>query len=128
MRKLFLVSFILIGLVLNKAYSEEIKSIEINPQNLIPKVMEVASGRKKQVVVYGNNYNTKDGTGVRDYIHVSDLAKAHIDSINYIFNNKENLTKWLANPPEVKPGTFMPNLELSEKEIEALIAYLGTLK
>ena len=50
------------------------------------------------------------------------LAGASLD------NNKENLTKWLANPPEVKPGTFMPNLELSEKEIEALIAYLGTLK
>ena len=43
-------------------------------------------------------------------------------------NNKENLTKWLANPAEIKPGTFMPNLELTEKEIEALIAYLGTLK
>jgi cytochrome c oxidase subunit 2 len=43
-------------------------------------------------------------------------------------NNPENLTKWLANPAEIKPGTFMPNLELTEKEINALIAYLGTLK
>ena len=57
----------------------------------MPKVMEVAIGRKKQLAVYGNNYNTKDGTGIRDYIHVSDLAKAHIDSINYIFNNKKIL-------------------------------------
>ena len=63
---------------------KRVKSLEINPQNLIPKVMEVAIGRKKQVAVYGNDYNTKDGTGIRDYIHVSDLAKAHIDSINYI--------------------------------------------
>lgn len=53
--------------------------------------MEVAIGRKKQVAVYGNDYNTKDGTGIRDYIHVSDLAKAHIDSINYISNNKKIL-------------------------------------
>ena len=43
-------------------------------------------------------------------------------------NNSENLTKWLANPAELKPGTFMPNLELTEREIEALIEYLGTLK
>ena len=43
-------------------------------------------------------------------------------------NNPETLTKWLANPAEIKPGTFMPNLELTEKEINALIAYLGTLK
>jgi cytochrome c oxidase subunit 2 len=43
-------------------------------------------------------------------------------------NNRENLTRWLANPAEVKPGTFMPNLELTESEINALIAYLETLK
>ena len=43
-------------------------------------------------------------------------------------NNAENLTQWLANPAEIKPGTFMPNLELTEREIEALIEYLGTLK
>ena len=43
-------------------------------------------------------------------------------------NNRENLTRWLANPAEVKPGTFMPNHELTESEINALIAYLETLK
>ena len=43
-------------------------------------------------------------------------------------NNRENLTRWLANPAEVKPGIFMPNLELTESEINALIAYLETLK
>ena len=59
--------------------------------------MEVAIGRRTQVGVYGNDYNTKDGTGVRDYIHVSDLAKAHIDSINYISNSKKNLTINLGN-------------------------------
>ena len=39
-----------------------------------------------------DNYDTTDGTGVRDYVHVSDLAKAHIDSIEYIKNNNKNLT------------------------------------
>lgn len=59
--------------------------------------MGVAIGRRIQVAVYGNDYNTKDGTGIRDYIHVSDLAKAHVESINYISNNKENLTINLGN-------------------------------
>ena len=59
-----------------------------------------------------------------------DLVKAGLSlpSASKYLANKENLTKWLANPAEIKPGTFMPNLELTEKEIEALIAYLGTLK
>ena len=43
-------------------------------------------------------------------------------------NNKEDLTAWLANPAAIKPGTFMPNLELTEEEIDALIEYLGSLK
>ena len=65
---------------------------ENNPQNLIPLVMEVAEGSRKQVQVYGNNYSTKDGTGVRDYIHVTDLAKGHLASIDYLFQNDKDLT------------------------------------
>ena len=41
--------------------------------------------------VYGNDYNTKDGTCVRDYIHVNDLATAHVVAMNYIFENDKNL-------------------------------------
>ena len=65
--------------------------LESNPQNLIPRVMESAIGIKPHVNIFGNDYNTKDGTGVRDYIHVSDLAKAHIDAIEYIINKRKNL-------------------------------------
>ena len=74
-----------------------IKSLEINPQNLIPVVMESAIGMRTQVKVYGNDYNTKDGTGVRDYVHVSDLSRAHIDSINYVRKENKNLTINLGN-------------------------------
>ena len=74
-----------------------IKSLEINPQNLIPVVMESASGMRTHVKVYGDDYNTKDGTGVRDYVHVSDLARAHIDSINYVRKENKNLTINLGN-------------------------------
>jgi len=67
---------------------KRVSGLEINPQNLIPLVMETAVGMQPKVNLYGNDYNTKDGTGIRDYVHVSDLAKAHIDSIEYI--HKEN--------------------------------------
>ena len=59
--------------------------------------MESAIGMKDGVEIYGNDYNTKDGTGVRDYVHVSDLAKAHIDSIDYIRKENKNLTINLGN-------------------------------
>ncbi len=54
-----------------------ISGLEQNPANLIPIVMEVAAGKRAFVSVFGNDYETEDGTGVRDYIHVSDLARAH---------------------------------------------------
>ncbi len=48
------------------------------PNNLLPYVMQVGSGRRECLSVFGNDYNTPDGTGVRDYIHVVDLVKAHL--------------------------------------------------
>ncbi|MFL2983253.1 MAG: UDP-glucose 4-epimerase GalE [Candidatus Neomarinimicrobiota bacterium] len=68
-----------------------VSSIEINPQNLIPIVMEAALGVRSKVEIFGNNFGTKDGTGIRDYVHVSDLARAHLDAINYISNRNENI-------------------------------------
>ena len=69
-----------------------VKGIEKNPQNLIPIIMEAAVGLRKNLKIFGNDYKTKDGTGVRDYVHVSDLARAHINSIQYIFQENKNLT------------------------------------
>ena len=59
--------------------SSKISHIEKDPENLIPIVMEVASGKRRKVKIFGNNYNTKDGTPIRDYIHIEDLAKKHED-------------------------------------------------
>ena len=53
------------------------------PNNLLPFVTQVAIGRREFVSVYGNDYATIDGTGVRDYIHVVDLAKGHVAALNY---------------------------------------------
>ena len=53
------------------------------PNNLLPYVARVASGKLEYVRVFGNDYPTPDGTGVRDYIHVVDLARGHVDSLDY---------------------------------------------
>ncbi|MCT8342235.1 UDP-glucose 4-epimerase GalE [Photorhabdus kleinii] len=54
------------------------------PNNLLPYITQVAIGRLECLSVYGNDYPTKDGTGVRDYIHVMDLAEGHIAAIDYL--------------------------------------------
>lgn len=57
------------------------------PNNLMPMVAQVAIGRRDHVKVFGNDYNTPDGTGVRDYIHVVDLAKAHVAALGWTQTN-----------------------------------------
>lgn len=54
------------------------------PNNLLPFVSQVAVGRREQVSVFGDDYDTPDGTGVRDYIHVVDLARAHVAAIEHL--------------------------------------------
>ena len=54
------------------------------PNNLIPFITQTAAGIREELSVFGNNYNTKDGTCVRDYIHVVDLAEAHVKSLDYL--------------------------------------------
>lgn len=56
------------------------------PNNLMPYIAQVAAGIRKELNVFGNDYPTKDGTGVRDYIHVMDLAKGHIKALEKIFS------------------------------------------
>ncbi len=61
-----------------------IHGLEKNPANLLPVIMETAIGKRKTLQIFGNDYDTPDGTGVRDYVHVSDLADAHIRALRYI--------------------------------------------
>lgn len=58
------------------------------PSNLMPFVTQTAIGIRKELTVYGNNYNTADGTCIRDYIHVVDLAKAHVNACEYLLAGK----------------------------------------
>ena len=57
------------------------------PNNLVPYIAQVALGKLEKLKVFGNDYNTPDGTGVRDYIHVVDLAKGHISALKYAEEN-----------------------------------------
>ena len=57
------------------------------PNNLMPYITQVAVGRREKLSVFGNDYDTPDGTGVRDYIHVVDLAKGHVAAIRYAVEN-----------------------------------------
>lgn len=57
------------------------------PNNLMPYISQVAVGKLEKLGVFGDDYDTPDGTGVRDYIHVVDLAVGHVKAINYIFTN-----------------------------------------
>ena len=65
------------------------------PNNLMPYVAQVAVGRRAQLSVFGNDYPTPDGTGVRDYIHVVDLAEGHVAALRRLFD---------------APGSFTVNL------------------
>ncbi len=57
------------------------------PNNLLPYIGQVAVGKLQQLSVFGDDYDTPDGTGVRDYIHVVDLAKGHVSAVDYAKNN-----------------------------------------
>jgi UDP-glucose 4-epimerase len=65
------------------------------PNNLMPYVAQVAVGRRERLAVYGDDYPTPDGTGVRDYIHVEDLAEGHVAAVQRLFSH---------------PGSFLVNL------------------
>lgn len=61
------------------------------PNNLMPYVVRVASGELKELSIFGNDYDTPDGTGVRDYIHVVDLAKGHLAALNKLDKERKGL-------------------------------------
>ncbi len=66
--------------------------LEQNPANLLPIIMEVACGMREKMKIFGNDYDTRDGTCIRDYVHVTDLAIAHVKALEYIVKNNESLT------------------------------------
>ena len=62
------------------------------PNNLMPFIAQVAVGRRERLAVFGSDYSTPDGTGVRDYIHVVDLAPGHVAALNRLFSTEGGFT------------------------------------
>ncbi|GMO41990.1 MAG: UDP-glucose 4-epimerase GalE [Termitinemataceae bacterium] len=69
-----------------------VKGLELAPENLVPIVMEAAIGKRECIEIFGSDYDTPDGTCIRDYIHVSDLASAHCSALDYISKNNKSIT------------------------------------
>ena len=63
------------------------------PNNLFPYIAQVAIGRREKLTVFGNDYPTRDGTGVRDYIHVCDLAHGHVKALGWLGEQKNSVVK-----------------------------------
>ena len=72
------------------AADKSITGKEKNPQNLLPIIMEVATGEREKISIFGSDYDTPDGTCLRDYIHVSDLATAHVLAVKKLMSDKKS--------------------------------------
>ncbi len=68
-----------------------VKGREQNPQNLLPIIAEVADGKRKCLQVFGTDYDTPDGTCLRDYIHVNDLASAHVLALEALLDGRDSM-------------------------------------
>lgn len=97
-----------------------IQGLERTPANLLPIIMEAACGMRQGFEIFGDDYETKDGTCIRDYIHVSDLANAHLLALEHIMNSKHSITVNLGSESgfSVKEIT-----EISEKVIGKKMNY-----
>jgi UDP-glucose 4-epimerase len=69
----------------------ELNGLEREPNNLIPIVLETIMGQREKVVVFGTDYDTGDGSCIRDYIHVTDLADAHLRALDYLKSKNQDL-------------------------------------
>ena len=85
------------------------------PQNLIPYLTQTVIGKHPFLRVFGSDYNTKDGTCIRDYIHIMDLAKAHIESINYLMSFKNKKMYEIFNVGTGKGYTVLEVIKIFEK-------------
>ena len=93
------------------------------PNNLFPYVMQTGSGKLKQLTVYGNDYDTPDGSCLRDYIHVVDLAKAHVVACERLLLHKNEKSYEVFNVGTGKPTSVLEIINAFEKNTEVKLKY-----
>ncbi len=99
-----------------------ISGLEVAPQNLLPIVMETAAGMRAEMKIFGDDYETRDGTGIRDYIHVSDLASAHVKALQKLERDDESFTVNLGSENGVSVKEMVDTARrITGKEIKAVI-------
>lgn len=94
------------------------------PNNLFPYVMQTATGKLERLTVFGNDYNTKDGTALRDYIHVVDLAKAHVKACERLVNEKQDAAYEIFNIGTGKGTTVLEIIQTFEKVTGTPLNYI----
>lgn len=85
------------------------------PNNLVPFITQTAAGMREKLVIFGGDYNTKDGTCVRDFIHVVDLAKAHVKALDYIQNRPGEQFNLIANIGTGNGATVLECVQIFEQ-------------
>lgn len=93
------------------------------PQNLVPFITQTAIGKREKLSVYGNDYPTADGTCIRDYIHVVDLAEAHVVSLERLLNNKNETAVEIFNLGTGKGSSVLEVIECFEKVTNQKLNY-----
>jgi UDP-glucose 4-epimerase len=100
-----------------------IQGLEMKPENLLPIVMETAAGVREGMNVFGEDYPTRDGTCIRDYVHVSDLAAAHVTAFEYLVEKKESLAVNLGSETGVTVQEMIQRArEITRQKIPAVVS------
>lgn len=86
------------------------------PTSLVPVIAQTAIGRRKKLTVHGKDYTTRDGTCIRDYVHVSDIASAHVSALNYLIEKKNKTNYDVFNLGTGKGVTVLEAIKAFEKE------------
>jgi UDP-glucose 4-epimerase len=92
------------------------------PNNLVPFITQAAAGLRQQLTVFGDDYNTQDGSCVRDYIHVMDLADAHVKALEYLFRQNHNFYD-IFNVGTGKGNTVLEVIKTFEKVSKQVLNY-----